>query len=195
MKNIILNLKTASNLYNAISYADEQVMSSDIPVYVDGNLETEEDFNLNRVLSGEALAIADQLLNMFGGLTAQSEEDTMRCLSLNLKMARILCRAISYADEQVMSSDIAVYLDHGIETDDDFNLNRALNKEMLVIAGQLLNMFSNSIIVKVLPGCISSNREAQYILSARRSYLLVGLTGKIKVIREDDDSAELIYRR
>jgi hypothetical protein len=114
---------------------------------------------------------------------------------MNLKTARMLYSAIAYADEQVMSSDIAVYLDHGVETDEDFELNRKLNAQMISFACDLLNQFADHIKVTVVPGCISMNREEQYVREAVLHYMCGMLSSKIEVVHEDDDSAELIYHR
>lgn len=118
----------------------------------------------------------------------------MKYLSLNLKEARNMCHAIIYANEQVMASDIPVYT-RDTDSDETFELNRSHDGTMCTIAYQLLNMFSNSITVEVQPGCISSNREASYILDAKRRYMFGTLTSKDEVVYEDDDSAKLIYHR
>ena len=118
----------------------------------------------------------------------------MKYLSLNLKDARNLCHAIIYANEQVMASDIPVYT-RDTNSDETYELNRSHDGAMCTIAYQLLNMFSNSITVEVQPGCISSNREAGYVLDAQRHYMFGKLTDKIEVVYEDDDSAKLIYHR
>lgn len=119
----------------------------------------------------------------------------MKSINMNLKTARMLYNAIAYADEQVMSSDIAVYLNHSIETEDDFELNRKLNAQMISFACDLLNQFADHIEVTVIPECISANREEQYVHEAVLHYMRGIPSSKIEVVREDDDSAELIYHR
>lgn len=119
----------------------------------------------------------------------------MEAINMNLKTACMLYSAITYANMQVVRSDIPVYLDHDIETEDDSKLNRKLSDQMVCFACDLLNKFADHIKVTVVPGCISMNREEQYVREARQHYMRGTLSSKVEVVYEDDDSAELVYHR
>lgn len=118
----------------------------------------------------------------------------MKQLNINLRNARSLCCAITYANEQVNTSSIPVYT-KDTDSDETYQLNQSRNEDMCCVRHRLLDMFSDSISVEVRPSCISSNREASYIFEARRNYMFGKLSSKIEVVYEDDDSAKLVYHR
>lgn len=118
----------------------------------------------------------------------------MNTINMSLKTARGICSAIMYSDEQVMSSDIPVYVPDA-NNESSFNVNRKLNEEMTTFAYTLLNKFRNQIHVTVLPECISVNREQEYVMTAQHAYMFGLPNNKVTVTREDDDVVELIYHR
>ena len=108
MKSLNINLKDARNLCHAIIYANEQVMSSNIPVYT-RDTDSDETYELNRHMDGAMCTIAYQLLNMFSNsITVEVQPG---CISSNREVSYILDAQRRYMFGKLTSKDKVIYED------------------------------------------------------------------------------------